>query len=464
MIKRRLKTPHPLALVFIIMIVIATLTWVVPAGQFERYTNDKNREIVMSGSFQYTAPNPQNIFDVLQAPVKGIRQAAHIIGFILIIGGAFAIIRKTKTIDVTIRRLAQILSGNEKIIIPVGMVLFSVFGAVFGMSEEVIPFILIFIPLALALGYDSIVGTAIPFLGAGLGFAGAMLNPFTVGIAQGIAELPPFSGIVYRSVIWTIVTSAGIVLVMRYAEKVRRQPEKSPVYTIDSQRAEKSQSGETVTALGTRHKLVLVIFFLSIAVMIIGIIKYQWFITEIAAIFLAMGIAGGVAAGLSANDMATGFIAGAQDLIGAALVVGFARAILVLATDGMIVDTILYNLSNVISHVHPVFAAQMMFLLQTVINFFVPSGSGQAALTMPIMAPLADLIGVTRQTAVLAYQMGDGFTNMIIPTSGTTMGVLGVAKISWQTWARWLLPLEIAFFILGLLLLVPAVLINWGPF
>ena len=461
----KIKLPNTLALIFFIMIIVSVLTWIIPGGQYERIKNEAGREIVAGDTFKYVDNQPQGVFAILKSPIMGITQTANIIGFILIVGGVFSIIQKTGAISSSISHICKLLEGKEKVVIPAGMLLFSVFGAVFGMSEEVIPFVLIFIPLALALGYDSIVGVSIPFLGAGLGFAGAILNPFTIGIAQGIAELPLFSGIQYRLFAWCVITISGIILVMRYAAKVRKNPHISPVYKLDQQHRQKFElESDNFKDVTLNHKLILTLFFIVIIIMIIGVMKFQWFISEIAALFLGLGIVSGLIARLPINTIAENFVDGAKDLIGAALVVGFARAILVLATDGQIIDTILYALSSFISSFHPVFAAQMMFIFQTFLNFFVPSGSGQAALTMPIMAPLADLVGITRQTAVLAYQMGDGFTNMIIPTSGVTMGVLGMAKIPWQTWAKWLIPIEIILFVIGFLLLIPPAIFQWGPF
>lgn len=462
---RKIKVPGAFVLIFSIMVLSAILTWIIPGGKYTRTVNSQGREVVVDGTFQYVEGKPQGVFALLQSPIKGIEKTAHIIGFILIIGGVFAIIEKTKVITASILRLAERLKDKDKLIIPGGMLLFSIFGAVFGMSEEVIPFVLIFIPLSMALGYDSIVGVSIPFLGAGFGFAGAMLNPFTIGIAQGIAELPIFSGMVYRIIVWFIVTAVGTWLVMRYAVKVKKDPKISPVFNLDQKRREALQAeANDHLEFSTRHKVILFIFLVVIVVMVLGVMKYQWFITEIAALFLGLGILSGVIAKLSVDEIADSFIAGAKDLVGAALVVGFARAILVLATDGQIIDTIMFSMSKVISKLHPIFAAQSMFVIQSVLNFFVPSGSGKAALTMPIMSPLADLIGITRQTAVLAYQLGDGITNMIVPTSGVTMGVLGMAKIPYPIWAKWLLSTVLILSVVGLLLMIPPVVINWGPF
>ncbi len=461
----KFKLPHTLVLISAIMVVVAALTWIIPGGRYERRQDQDGREVVEEGTFSFVDRKPQGLFAVLKAPLIGIRQTADIIGFILIIGGVFAIIHKSRVIDAAIVRVAARLRHRGMVVIPAGMLLFSVFGAIFGMSEEVIPFVPIFIPLALALGYDSIVGVCIPFLGAGLGFAGAMLNPFTIGIAQGISGLPLFSGIGYRIFVWLVSTGVGTAMVMYYAAKVKRRPEASSVYALDRDRPRVVAEGDPeVATLTASHKLIIGLFGVAIIVMILGVMKFHWFIPEIAAVFLGLGIATGIAARLSVNTIAESFVAGARDLVGAALVVGFARAILVLASDGHIVDTMMYAISRAIAHLHPVLAAQLMYVAQTVLNFFVPSGSGKAALTMPIMAPLADLIGITRQTAVLAYQLGDGYTNMIIPTSGVTMAVLGMAKIPWEQWARWLLPIEIVLFVLGLLLVIPPVLFKWGPF
>ena len=310
---KRIKLPHTLALIFIIMMILAALTWIIPGGQYQRTTNEQGRELVVDGTFQYIENNPQGLFDLLKAPVAGMAQTADIIGFILILGGVFSIIQVTQTIDASIVRFSQRIAGREKIVIPVGMILFSVFGAVFGMSEEIIPFVLIFIPMALALGYDSLVGVSIPFLGAGLGFAGAMFNPFTVGIAQGIAGLPLFSGLAYRIVVWFVVTATGIFLVMRYAAIIRRHPEKSPVYTLDQARHEKHDRDEAVNvSFDTRHKVILVLFMLAICLIIVGVSRYKWFIPEIAAIFLGLGILVGLVAKLNVNTMAESFVSGAQ--------------------------------------------------------------------------------------------------------------------------------------------------------
>jgi uncharacterized ion transporter superfamily protein YfcC len=318
------------------------------------------------------------------------------------------------------------------------------------------PFVLIFIPLALSLGYDSLVGTAIPFLGAAAGFAGATLNPFTVGIAQGIAELPLYSGLGYRILIWVISTASMVTFVMLYASKVRKDPKRSIVYELDQNRRQAFHLDHSQDAfVTTPQKLVIVVFVGTLILLVYGVLKYHWFITEIAGLFLGLGILSGVVGRLKLDEITESFKAGARDMMGVAFIIGIARALLVVANDGRVMDTLLYSMASVISRLHPVMAAQVMFVAHGIINFFVHSGSGQAALTMPVMAPLADVVGVSRQTAVLAFQFGDGWINPILPTSGVTMGVLGLAGISWDRWFRWMIPAQIFFFVLALLLLIP---------
>lgn len=460
-----IKVPNTFFIIFSLIVVVAILTWIIPGSEYARVTVE-GKELVDPDSFEYVESNPQGIGAVLMAPIRGFVEAALIIGFVLIVGGAFGIFQKTKAIDSAIMGLAKAQQTSrlvEVLTIPLFMLLFSIGGAVFGMSEETIPFVLIFVPLALTLGYDSITGVAIPFIGAGAGFAGAFLNPFTVGIAQGIADLNLFSGLQYRLVAWVIITGIAIAFVMRYAAKIKRNPKASVMYEKDEKKRQDLDTEEIdeFDGLSRRHKYVLWTFALGMAVLIVGVLRYHWYIEEIAAVFLATGIAVGVVGKLSIDQLTDAFEDGAKALVGTAIIIGLARGILVVARDGHIIDTMLHSLSSIVENFHPIVSSQMMLIVQTCLNFFVPSGSGQAALTMPIMAPLSDLVGVSRQTAVLAFQFGDGFSNLIIPTSAVTMGVLMLADIPWEKWAWWILPLEILFIIAGFLLLVPPYFMGW---
>jgi uncharacterized ion transporter superfamily protein YfcC len=460
--KRHFNT---LVMIFAVVVAVAAVTWFLPGGEYVREVKD-GRTLVKPDSFTFVESNPQGVGEILMAPVQGFIEAAQIIAFLFVIGGSFKVLERTGAVTVSIQSLAATFARKphlQRYFIPVTMLVFSIGGAVFGMCEETMPFVLVFIPLALSLGYDSLVGTAIPFLGAAAGFAGSVFNPFTVGIAQGIAELPLYSGMEYRIVIWVISTVCMIAFVMRHAARVRQNPESSPVYSLDQERRRAGlASGAVESAVLTRrHKILLAAVVATIGLLVFGILEYKWYIPQIAGLFFGLGLLAGPVGGLSLSESSDAFKEGARDMVGVALIIGCARAILVIATDGKILDLMLYGIASVISDFHPIVASQAMFVAQGIINFFVHSGSGQAALTMPVMAPLADVVGISRQTAVLAFQFGEGWINPILPTSGVTMGVLGLAGISWEKWFRWMLPAQIFFFILALLLMIPPYLFNY---
>jgi uncharacterized ion transporter superfamily protein YfcC len=460
--------PNTFVLLFSILALIALATWFVPGGKYETHLVN-GKQLVDPSTFHYVASAPQGLVALMKAPIKGFVEAAQIIGFVLIVGGAFAVVQRTEAIDTAIRSIARAHEHSALVratIIPVFVTLFSLGGATFGMNEEVIPFILIFVPLALALGYDTVTGVSIPFLGSQVGFGAAFLNPFNVGIAQGIAGVPVFSGMGYRLVVWAAATLVTVAFLMWYAARVKRNPALSPTFVLDQAKRKEhpvamSSSGEVNDRMGGRHAAVLAIFALALGTMVIGVVKYDWFIDEIAALFLTMAIVVGMVGRLGPDNWVAAFMQGAKDLAPTALVIAIARATMILARDAHIIDTILHGLMPWVASSHPVFAAQKMYLIQSVINFFIHSGTGQAALTMPIMAPLADLVGVTRQTAILAFQLGELSTPMI-PTSGITVGVLALARVPWLTWAKWMIPLQLIYLVLALLLLVPPCLMQWG--
>jgi len=464
---RKVRLPHTLVLIYAMVVLTVIATWIVPGGEYERIEKD-GRTIPVADSFHLVARQPQGIGALFISPVKGFIEASYIIVFIFVVGGAFAVIQKTGAITAFIHNLA-LKFGESKalrvLLIPVTMVIFSLGGAIFGMCEETMPFVLIFVPLALSLGYDTIVGVSIPFIGAAAGFAGAFFNPFTVGIAQGIAGLPLYSGMGYRVIIWVVGTAVAVFIVMRYASRVLRNPKNSFTYEEDLEKKKSLDldiANQEEVKLSGAHKRVLILFLLGMALLVFGILRYKWYINEIAGLFLALGILSGIVGRLRSEELARSFVDGAKDMINAALIIGCARAILVVAMDGKILDTTLYYMAKAISNFHPIISSQLMFICQCIINFFVHSGTAQAALTMPIMAPLGDLVGITRQTTVFAFQLAE-YINPVLPTSGVTMGVLGLARLRWEKWARWLIPLLIIWVIFGFLSLIPPVLMRWGP-
>jgi uncharacterized ion transporter superfamily protein YfcC len=463
----RLTMPHTLVVVMILVIVVLAVSWAIPSGEYQRVnvqTSEGVRNVTVAGTYTqvdkvYLAPTM-----VLESPIKGFLDGALLICFLLVIGGSFAIFQETGAVEFGIKRLTDTISRRphlEGFLIPLLMVIFSLAGSVFGMSEEVIPFVIIFIPLARRLGYDSIVGVSIPFLGAAAGFAAAFFNPFTVGISQSIAGIPLYSGLGYRLVSWVIGTAVTIAYVMWYARRVKRNPELSPVRDIDLEREAVAPSIEEGRGWDARHVTTLVLFVGAMLLLVVGVLKWKWYIDQIAVLFLGMGILLGFAGGLGPSRVARTFVAGAKDMVGVVFIVACARALLVIAQEAKVLDTILYGASSTLSVLPHGVIAQVMFLIQCVINFFIHSGTAQAALTMPIMAPLADLTGITRQTAVYAYQLCE-FVNPILPTSAVTMGVLGAGKIPWERWARWFLPLMAILVVLSFLLLIPPTLMfKW---
>ncbi len=526
--------PHTYVIVFFIIVLAAILTWFIPGGEYNRHTisvNGVDREVITNNSFHYSQNSPQT-WEIFSALFKGFQKQAHIIIFILIIGGAFWILNSTKSIDVGISAFLKSTKKFEKnklinaiginnIVMILIMLIFSVFGAVFGMSEETIAFVIIFVPLAISMGYDSIVGVSLCYLAAHVGFAGAILNPFTIGIAQGISQLPLFSGIEYRFLCWIIITFTGIAFVLWYARKIKKNPKASLVYYEDEEwkikhlstseviEYKKNISGwivfiitaliltvvsvifpKTTLSVGQSsitipilpiitgifyitgffsmrksvHFFIINLLLYTMLILIIGVMGYDWYVMEIATLFLGMGLLSGIAYGYGANEIVKNFNEGAKDILSAAFVVGLAGGIIVILNDGKIIDTILYHVSESMRDMGKIASIGTMYVIQTIMNIIIPSGSAKAALTMPIMSQFSDLIGISRQATVMAFQFGDGFTNMITPTSGVLLGVLSMAKIPYGKWFKWILPFMIILFVLGFLLLLPTVLIKLNGF
>lgn len=451
-------------LIFAIMLVMAALTYILPAGQYDTVEKD-GRTYTVAGSYHHVSANPQGIGSVLTAPAKGFRDCADIIVFIFITGAVFTILERTGTVNAVILGTSYLFSRKEtlkKFFIPVSMLLFSLGGAVFGMEEETLIFIPLFIPLALSLGYDTAVGVSIPFLGAWVGFGSAFMNPFTVGISQGIAQLPLYSGLGYRLLVWAVCTAVVIVFVALYGEKVRKNPQKSVTYEADLERRKHLHLNVLQKPeFKKSHIWISLIFALGMGILVYGVAVFHWYIVEISGLFLGVGLVCAVIGRLSLNETTDAVVDGARSMVSVSVMLALARAIVVIASDGRILDTVLNVIAGGIGQLHPLLAVEGMFWAHSFINFFVASGSGQAVLTMPVMIPLSDLIGVSPQLSILAYQFGEGWTNAIIPTAPVTMAALGMAGVPWLKWARWNLPLQIILAVLSMFLLIPPYLFNW---
>ena len=400
--------------------------------------------------------------------------AVGIIAFILVVGGAFGIVLRTGAVDAGIMRVIAITKGREILLIPILITLFSLGGAVFGMGEEAIPFVMILAPMFVAMGYDGIVGILCSYVATQIGFGSSWMNPFSLAVAQGIAGIPVMSGAPLRIVLWILFTGLTIVFTMRYAAKIKKNPKLSVAYESDAYyRNEFRMDSKQELPFTLGHKLVLLSILATIIWTIWGVITQGYYIPEIASQFFVMGFVSGIIGvvfklnDMRLNDIAKAFDKGAADLLGAALCVGMAQGIIIVLggtspTDGTVLNTILHTIGEGMKNFPPVISAWLMYVFQSVFNFFVVSGSGQAALTMPIMAPLADIVGVSRQVAVLAFQLGDAFTNFIVPTSGCLLGALAAAKLDWGKWAKFQIKFQAILFVCSSLAVIIAVMIGFS--
>jgi uncharacterized ion transporter superfamily protein YfcC len=532
--KKKREFPHTYVIIFSLIIIAAILTWIVPGGEFARVAKDVNgisRDVIVPGSFAKVENHPQS-WQIFTSIFQGMKRTYDIIFYILMIGGSFWLMNESKALDVAIfsflnftKRIERFkflkLVGVNNLVIALIMICFSFFGAVIGMSEETIAFVVIFVPLAISMGYDSIVGVCMCFLGAGLGFASALLNPFTIGIAQGLSGIQLFSGIEYRFIIWMVINAIGIGYVLWYAKRIKKNPKLSPVYENDEYWRHKSTAEDnstktkpareawtiytiiavvfaifsfyypishliignsTVSApvipiativwivagiLALRHSVQLFIvniLFFTILFLIVGVMGYGWYIKEIASLFLVMGICSGVAFGKSSNQIAKLFIEGAKDIMSAALVVGLASGIIVILEQGKIIDSLLFFSASAMEGYGKLTSVAIMFIFYNLLNLIIASGSAKAALTIPLMAQFSDLIGISRQTTVTIYQLGGGFTNMITPTSGVMVGVLSIARVPYNKWFRWFLPLMLILIVVAFLLLIPTIYLKLNGF
>jgi len=463
--KSTFSIPHSYVILFLVILFVSFLTYIIPAGELARYTDpETGTTLVDPNSFTYIESSPISFFGIFQALIQGMEQASNIIFFVLFIGASFSMIQATGAIEAGISKLVTLLEGKEKIVIPIVAFIFSLAGAMLGTAEELLPFYPIIISLALALGYDRIVGTSLVLLGAGAGFAGGFLNPFTVGIAQQVSGLPLFSGMGLRLILYVVILTVTIIYIMRYAAKIQKDPSQSVLFDAKEEYQEEQEQNTKNIEFTTRHKFVLLTFVVGLLYVVYGVIQLDFYIQELSASFLIIGILSGLIGNLGVNGVAEAFVDGAKDMVYGALIVGIATSVLVIMENSSIIDTVIYNLSLMLEGFSTVVSGVGMFFVQGILEFFVPSGSGQAAVSMPIMAPLADVLGMTQQTSVLAFQLGDSLLNVISPTSGYFMAALAIGGITWDKWIKWFWPLFILWVLIAIVFMVIAVLIGYGPF
>ena len=414
--KKKWKTPHTFVILVAIIIIAAIATYLIPAGEFTRFKDAATgKTLVEAGSYHRIASNPLNPLLIPSAIYTGIVKSASTITFMLIIGGAFEVITSTGALTALCKKLSKTFSKHKYAVIPVFLTLFSIFGFTMGMSSEVMIFVPIGITLALFLGLDKVTGTAMIALGAAVGFTAGILNPFNVGVAQDIAELPLFSGMAYRIVILVILLAATSAYIIIYAKKVAANPEKSVIYGIQE---DTEYTFEDVSDSISKSQIaVLVIMAAGFGILIYGLSKKGWYFEEMSGLFIFMGIACGLVSGYGPSRIAKEFGNGAKGIVVGCLIIGIARTVEVILSDAKILDTIVYGIVNIVNVMPGSIKAVGMFICQSLINCVIVSGTGQAAVTMPLMVPVSDLVGISRQTAVLAFQLGDGFSNSVLPMS-----------------------------------------------
>ncbi|MBY6205411.1 AbgT family transporter [Halomonas denitrificans] len=456
---RGFRMPDTLALMFFLMIAALVLTWILPAGSYEQVTNEAGREVVVPGTYEVIEDaetlKPWALFTSVPKAMEG---AADIIVFILIIGGAMSVIRSTGAIEAFLAKFITRFDHRPALLIGAGMLVFGIASATLGMAEEYIPLVAILIALCRAMKMDVVAAIGIMVCGYCIGYGATWVNPFTLFIAQGIAELQPGSGFWFRFFIFWPFLAIGVHHVWRYATKVQADPSASLVADVPG--AQPPKITEQPPLDGTR-KAVIALTVGAIGLMIWGITQQGWYLNELGAMFIALAIVVGLAARMSIDDVAIGFTKGAAELAGTAILIGFARAIAVLLEDGQVLHTIVHGLAEPLVGLPAELSAVGMLAIQALINLFVSSGSGQAFLTMPLMAPIGDLVGIERQVSVLAYHFGDGFVNMVAPTNPVLMGILGLAGIPYLRWLKFVVPLLLKLLALAAVFMVVAVQIGY---
>lgn len=460
---RRFKFPSAYTILFILIALVAALSWIVPAGHYQMVMNETlGKEVPVAGTYAHVAAQPQGIVSVIMAPISGLYDpdtgqagAIDVALFVLIIGGFLGIVNKTGAIDAGIERVTQKLSGREEWMIPILMGLFAAGGTIYGMAEESLPFYTLLVPVMMAARFDPLVAASTVLLGAGIGTLGSTINPFATVIAANAAGIPFTTGIWLRVALLVAGWLICVAWVMRYARQVRQDPSKSVVADKQDENIAHFLGGKRQQDLaftGTR-KLILVIFALAFAVMIYGVAVLGWWMGQISGVFLAAAIITGLLARMSEEELTSTFIDGARDLLGVALIIGIARGIVVVMDKGIITHTILHSAEGLVGGLSSMVFINVMYWLEVVLSFLVPSSSGLAVLTMPIMAPLADFARVDRDLVVTTYQAASGIVNLVTPTSAVVMGGLAIARVPYVRYLKWVAPLLLMLTVLICLIL-----------
>lgn len=462
--KKPIKVPHTLVIVVVLTLILTALTWVIPAGSFEYETVDvagTSRSLPITGTFHLLGEDeakPVGFISFLSSFHRGAVAAADVIGLILLGNGAFFLLIQTKAFDALIGTVMRALQGKERIIIPVFLTIFGIGSSTLAMVNEYNGFYPLLVGLAVALGWDPIVGMAMICLATTMGFAGATLNPFNVGISQAIAGVPMYSNLGFRIFSFVCFFTVASIYIMRYAAKIKKDPTKSimygetPLYSFNREEL----ANYRITG---RQKIILVITLFCMLSIVYGALELGWGSAQLCGVFLLMGISASIVAGWKFDKIADIFIQGARNVVFAALVTGMARAILIVMQDGQIVDTIINACANMMAGLPALVASEAMLLVHTIVNFFIPSGSGQAATTIPIMAPLGQLIGVSPEVVCITYQYGSSIADALFPTASIA-AACGMAGVPINKWWKWFIPLFGILYIVQMILVAVAVVIG----
>ena len=464
--ERGFRMPHIYVILFSLSALAALATYIVPANQYDRVEGPDGREVIDPDSYSAAEASPTSFMEFITAIPRGLVDAGEVVFFTFIIGGVFMVVRRTGIIENALDRLLRTFAHRRVLLIPVLITLFAALASLIGTQELALVYIPVLIPVVIALGYDSITAAAIALIGTTAGFTAGVLNPINTGLAQQIAGIETFSGAGLRAVLLVIMVVLGSWWTIRYAQRTAEDPAMSLMAGEPEEQEKQELYGGAQSAeprrMTLRQKISLLLSLPVLGVTVWGVSTQGWFMIEMAGMFVLLMLIIGLVSGLKPSELSTSFSEGMRSVLEGAIIVGVARAVAVLLEDGLVLDTIVHALGEAVGGLPAALAAVGMFVAQTLFNFVVPSGSGQAVVTMPIMAPLADLLEVTRQTSVLAFQLGDGLTNILYPTSGYFMAALAIAGVRWEKWVRFYLPLFGMWVAVAIAFLVTAQLTGWS--
>ncbi|WP_455599201.1 YfcC family protein [Cloacibacillus sp.] len=462
---KKFKMPNAIVILFGIIVIMTVLTWIVPAGNFERVKNaETGITVVNAASFRLADERtPVGPFEMFLCIQKGFVESGSIIFLIFFAYFCVYTVTKTGSLHAAINVLLKKLQGRETTVIVIFMILFSLAGSTYGEWDTVYGLVPIFVGIAIAMGYDALVGLAMSGMAVGIGFASATTNPFTIGIAQAIAELPIFSGILFRLVVLATFTAIGIWWTLRYAKRVKRDPKSSYVYGVDMGVLEIDRSSLEKHPFTAKRKFTILLLFATIIFIVFATLKLGWYLDEMSAVFLFSGFIISLLWKMPPDEITDNLIFTCRDIIIGALIVGMSRSIMVVLAKGNILDTIIYGMYQPLQYMPKWLAAEGMLIFQNIMNLFIPSGSGQAAAVMPIMIPLSDLVGLNRQIAILAYQFGDGYSNLFWPVGGIII-MAAISRVPIGKWYKFFTPLFGIMLLMEAAFIALAVAIGYGPF